>query len=473
MWSVPFDVHPALHYTIVKAFMVFGDGEAAVRLPSVVASLAAMGVAYAIARRLIGPVGALVTAAVLALEYTSLVYAANARNYTVLLVLMLGAFGALLAVADAIRAPARPTARRLAAPALVYAGCAVAALYTHNQSVFYLVFANAAVGVAELVRSPRTIVRLGVALILLNLPVVAAWIPWLRVILSTTDDFNWLPQAGIREAAWVALVTVLPNDVGALGALAAALAIVLGLAVTVFSRNIGLATAVLFHLIVFPLLIWAFGFVYKPIYMERTILPMLFGAALAVGAVAALVRWRAVAAAVAGAALLASAVSSVAYLTRDPADPSLGGHLVQNWRAAVAESPDTPRSAILLCESFSVPTVSTYVREADVLVLFPDGGVWQFTLDDWLAVFGLPVAERRPDVDATIARVLAERGRSRLSLSDLPARYDRITTIRPEIFCKGGFANAVRAAFAAAGLQTDGRRTYAGVTAETYAPPAR
>jgi mannosyltransferase len=124
---------PPLWYVIAWAdARVLGTGELALRLPSALAGIATVPVAWAIARELEGPSrrdAAAVCAALVAVNPLFVWYSQEARAYA--LFVLIGA----LAMLCFLRARRGPTPRRMAAFALV----GVLALLTHYFAVFLLI----------------------------------------------------------------------------------------------------------------------------------------------------------------------------------------------------------------------------------------------------------------------------------------------------------------------------------------------
>ena len=107
---------------------LLGDGELALRLPSALAGIATVGVAWAIGQELAGRRCAVVTAALVALNPLFVWYSQEARVYA------LFALSAAVAMLCCVRARREPTRGRMAAFALAGA----LALLTHYFAVFLL-----------------------------------------------------------------------------------------------------------------------------------------------------------------------------------------------------------------------------------------------------------------------------------------------------------------------------------------------
>jgi hypothetical protein len=120
---------PPLWYAIawVQA-RLFGDGEIALRLPSALAGVASVPLAWAVGRRLGGARAALLAAALVAVNPLMVWYSQEARAYGLI------AFTSALALLCFLRAEERPSAGRMAAFALAGA----LALATHYFAIFLL-----------------------------------------------------------------------------------------------------------------------------------------------------------------------------------------------------------------------------------------------------------------------------------------------------------------------------------------------
>jgi mannosyltransferase len=121
---------PPLWYVLIWGWSrVFGTGEVALRLPSALAGIATVAVAWGIGQQLAGRSAAIVTAALVATNPLLVWYSQEARTYGLFV------FIAALAMWCWLRADAEPTPRRLA----VFAASGAAALATHYFAVFLLI----------------------------------------------------------------------------------------------------------------------------------------------------------------------------------------------------------------------------------------------------------------------------------------------------------------------------------------------
>ena len=105
IWSITTENHPPLYYLTLKTWMVLGDSEAIVRLPSALISVISFALLYLLARRLLDERAAIIAVSILALSPLDFWYAQEARMYifvaasALIIALglsMMGARGALL-----------------------------------------------------------------------------------------------------------------------------------------------------------------------------------------------------------------------------------------------------------------------------------------------------------------------------------------------------------------------------------------
>lgn len=123
------DNHPPAYTTFIYLWtLVFGDGEVAIRLPSVAASLATIALTAHLGRELVSPWTGLVAAALLAVSPPQVWYAQEARHYGLWLTCVTGA---ALTAARILRDGTRPWRSWL------HAACLWTALLMHFYSLAY------------------------------------------------------------------------------------------------------------------------------------------------------------------------------------------------------------------------------------------------------------------------------------------------------------------------------------------------
>lgn len=428
MIEVPFDTHPALFFLLQKVIPTEAGNEASLRLMAALTSLAGLIPLYLLARWLMGNVGALTVTALNAVAYTNLVFANDARNYPLLILFTLLAYGALLQFSRrvlTIDAKPGPAAYGWAA---LYMLASIAALYTHHIAVFLIIAANTAM-LTMFSASLRAALPNGLKLIAVNVLVVLAWIPLVLRMSSVTDGISWLEQSGPVEVVLHLAAMVLPDNTG-LPLLLLYLAVLIGAAnFAVRRRGPELHVAVSL-VVLYPLMIWVVGYIIQPAFMARTILPALLGSTLLIGSVAAYAARPAFAAVTASAAILITAWSGIQYLNRDLSLPFVdNGQPQQDWRAAVASVEARDGSAIVLCWSYWLPSVIFYAPDADVYIAMDNGNYWPITEDQWRYYYGLPAGERRLDRQETLAAILASFGNVPADARTLAARHPDLTLL--------------------------------------------
>lgn len=185
--AVQGDTNPPLYYAVLWAWTrVFGDGEAAVRWPSVLASALAGAVLYTLARRAGGRFAAWCASGLFLVSSANFQFARQARPYA--LATLFGCV-ALAAFLRAVERPAWPEMLRLAAANAL-------ALFTHY--VFALSLAAQAVALVVPWRGRAAPRRFAAA----HAPVGAALLAWLVPVLLRRGDeriMGWLPRPGVHE----------------------------------------------------------------------------------------------------------------------------------------------------------------------------------------------------------------------------------------------------------------------------------
>jgi hypothetical protein len=466
LWTVPFDVHPPLFYSLVKASLLIGESETVLRSTSAIASTLTLIPFYMLARALMGRIGGLVAMAFLAMAFTNLVFASDARNYALLGLFLVIANAALHRLVHVFQAKVGLLSRDVLIPIGLYCLGSVGALYTHNSAIVYLFVANAVWCLYVTVRPAVGDLTISFKLAAVNIPPLLLLLPWLKNVTSTSDDFSWLSQASPFEALSILLVTVLPNEVTPIGAFVALVVMGAG-SLIALQRGGDLALVVGVNLVVFPLAVWLFGFVYKPIYMERVILPAIYGAALAVGAVAAYLRNTRWTVGLTASALALAHLSSVAFLLRDSAADHIGGQPRMNFRGAFESVSQTPNSAVVLCGFFSYPVAEFYAPDIDTYGSLPDQSILPIDRDAWGSIFQLRQTDR-PDSARKLLEQSAAAGVEIVPDQELFRRYTELHFIGERLLCDDSFHSSMSEALSAAGYSDVTEQVYAGVIARKF-----
>ena len=191
------DSSPPLYYLILHGWMmVFGDSEAALRAPSVLAGVVMVACVFLIGRRLFSlEVGAL-AATLVAVSPIQIFFSQQARMYALLpLLALLSTYWLWRAISDG---------RRVFVVA--YGLATLAALYTHNVGL-YLLPAHAAI----LLWSGALRRHLWTWLVCAAC-IVVGYLPWLPTFLAQLENkgqYNWFLPIWKQLGVWGSIVTTL------------------------------------------------------------------------------------------------------------------------------------------------------------------------------------------------------------------------------------------------------------------------
>lgn len=184
--------HPPL-YNILIYFVIkyFGESEAALRFPSVVASTLAIPAIYVLTRRIYSDHEGLIAAALMAILWCPIYYAQEARSYAMLVLFAICSTYLWLAV---VRQLNQSNVIGVAV-AVGYVITAVITSYIHYYGG-YLVALQGFAGLLFLIAKPRAVMRFVVLYVLITL----AYVPWLLTIdreffygYVTGDSTSWIP----------------------------------------------------------------------------------------------------------------------------------------------------------------------------------------------------------------------------------------------------------------------------------------
>ena len=426
--NVPFDVHPAPFFVLVHLFSPEAGDALSLRLPAAIASLASLIPIYILSRWLFGNVGALTVTALNATAYTNLVFANEARNYSLLMLLSVVLLLALLRFSRYRLAKGETVLRPAIFWAIAYTLACIAALYTHQIALIFIVCSNAAMWAMYSKNLQEMIANAG-QLILVNVVVVIAWLPLLLRMASASYGLAWVEQPGPFLVAREIIAMIMPNKVGFLLMGAYSIVLVVG-AVILYRAQYGLLFLVMAFIALLPGLIWIVGYISQPVFMSRAILPVLLGATIIIGAIPAYYRLTSFAAICTGAALFISALSGIQYLNRDLASPWVdNGQPQQDWRGVAGDLAGHGEQTILLCSPFALPSYSFYDPDTVLHISDREGGFWRMNEDDWRDLFGMPLSERGWHGLDPMAGMLLSKGREKVDAQSLSASYPTISLL--------------------------------------------
>lgn len=352
------DLHPPVFYLFEKAVLLFGNTEFILRIGPAIFGTASIFVIYLIGRQFVGPLGGLVSAALLATSSTHIEYSQEARDYTLLfLALAVASYGLIgylsgrIAVASSVgrngKSASLEDEPRLGTKWLViYSFGSLVALYTHNISIYYLLFFNLITLICFWPLRLIGYVSLG-HWTMWNVLLCLIWVPWLLSIIGRVDAFGWLSQYSGSEA-FSTLVSaqsfghlkglkVPLNSLVFVGALFGA--------VTAYrARQRVLAVYIVVMMALAPLCIWLSGYI-KPVFMTRTILFTGVASCLGIGILAAELGRRRIALSIVTVILLLNCVSVFLYHKN---------HKKQDWRGLTEhiETASIKGDAVILCADY-------------------------------------------------------------------------------------------------------------------------
>ncbi len=263
---------PPLYYAgLMPAWVSLGTGEGWARVPSLLAGLGCVLLAFRIGARISSPRAGLLAALLVACDAYAVTHSREARAYG------LAALFSLWAVLETLEVAETSSTR-----AWIRLGCALlAACYTHYVQVFF----GVAAAVVLVVRRPERRTFAGLALI--TLVGILAFLPWFGLMVAQMFRGNWYAPvwAGShlgaspwkdavyhvhRLLAWILLYNAPPVVYRALY-LALPLSVALGWAVawTTRSRVPAARTAVLFagFILVLAGILWGLRAVCEPVYL--------------------------------------------------------------------------------------------------------------------------------------------------------------------------------------------------------------
>lgn len=183
------DPHPPLYYLVLQPMIALGGGEWLLRLPSALASIAGIGLFYALGAELFDRQTGRLAAFVLAISPLHIWYAQEARMYALVAALTLAA--ALFA--------ARALRTNHPADWILLALCQGLALWTNTAAIWFTLALNAAAlpMAARLWRSRRFWPWLAAQAL-----AVALYLPWLPAFLQQMHGkATWIPPATLTVLA--------------------------------------------------------------------------------------------------------------------------------------------------------------------------------------------------------------------------------------------------------------------------------
>jgi hypothetical protein len=298
---LPTDPTPALYYILHKLLIPADAPLILVRSISVAAGVISVGALYLLGRMALGATGGLLAAGLLAVWGAHVDYSQEARAYSLLFLLTLLASLGLLSYARLLR-QAGDDRRRWLALALFCAGNLLS-FYAHVIAVFWIALTS----LLLLAVAARRRVRWAELLAAFGFMALGAAPGLLRLArqIAVGDQFHWLGQADLLTFAETNAAVFLPagwwdnpltlasgtRGVVEIAVTGASLALLgaggwIGRArLRRFHEAQPTAFWMIFAYLSVPPLVWATGFIARPLFMERTILLAVPGAILLIVAI--------------------------------------------------------------------------------------------------------------------------------------------------------------------------------------------
>jgi hypothetical protein len=274
LWTeVPlYETHPPLYYTLLKGWTtLFGDSEAALRAPSVIASVATVGLLSLSGRILRGgpaaDLAALLAALLLAINQGSIFFAQEARPYAIESLSALSAILSALRLLQCLASSDADDRPSFLPSALALGLSGGLTLWMHNTAVFMTFGLWLGLGLAVLTVVPGRKPRNLAVVFFSGLLALAIWAPFLPTLLAQMKGVHGM-DFWIRPAAsdlWTAWQLAAGGQLPFAPVVGAA---ILGL-VGLWRRNAAMAMT-MGAVLVLPLyMAVAAGYIFRPIYVSR------------------------------------------------------------------------------------------------------------------------------------------------------------------------------------------------------------
>jgi mannosyltransferase len=372
----PTDPTPLLYYAIHKLLISANSSIEAVRSISFVAGVTSVGLMYLVGRLAFGPAGGLLAAALLAVWSPHVDYSQEARAYSLLFLLtLLTSLGLLCYSHFSDRKPEVGKSNaggRGFALALFGAGN-VLSFYTHVASTFWIVLTCLLLLLVAL-RGRRIYVQ--ELLIVFGVMVVCALPGIYRLIqqMLIGDEFHWLRQPSPFDAVAMSASVFLPIGLwdnqltNAFGMTDAAKTVVATASIALLGagfwfhrvwlrRSLQERSVVLWLVLAYlvvPVMVWLFGFVVRPVFIDRVILFCVPGMILLITA-GCLALGRRMAVSVGIAVVLLYGASALLFgMVREKED----------WRGAYRylAASASPADVIAICPLYNYPALRYHVE---------------------------------------------------------------------------------------------------------------
>jgi hypothetical protein len=377
MFLLPTDPTPPLYYVLHKLLIPANAPLEVVRSISVIAGVMSVGLIYLVGRLAFGAAGGLIAAALLAVWTIHVDYSQEARAYSLLFFLTLLTSLGLLCYARALHGPMEPggaDARRRRVALVLFAVGNVLSFYTHVVATVWIILTSLLL-LAVAMRTER--IRRTEIFSVFGTMAICALPGIYRLILQMRmgDEFHWLQQAGPVDFASTIASVLLPVglwdnsmvDAPTRGILELAIAVAAlallatgmwfgwrRLRATLQDRPIVVRLTVAYLAV--PLIVWLFGFVARPMFMDRVIFFAVPGMILLITAICRALGERRGACGAIAAVLIYGASTLLFGITREKED----------WRGAYRFLAVTVASGdvIAVCPFYNYPALRYHAGTA-------------------------------------------------------------------------------------------------------------
>lgn len=362
------ETNPPLYYLMLEAWMlVFGDGEAVVRLLSALLSALTVPVVYLLGKNAFGRRAGVIAALLYAFSYWHLYYAQETRGYALLNLSFALTLLCLQGVIAELRRGARPLEAALSQHGIGFLLAAVASAYNHYVSI--VIFLAIGVTVTLIWWRPFAFDRR----FFMCFTIIGASLAFLigpTVVIAHAErhsaNIAWIAQRPLGQTGEIILGLGMPYGGSGFQALLEGKEVILWAALLVYGAWKHRDGMPLFFVYLFPVI--GFGilvlvdYLVSPILIRRTVMwisiPVYIGLAGAVSAVAQSSTRRLII----GIILMASLISASGYFVNSGAKEG------EDWRSWVPEidklvssqdlvilGSDTPATAFLYYHGANVP----------------------------------------------------------------------------------------------------------------------
>jgi len=276
LWVTAYNPTPPLFFSVIKLLTQTGDSEWWFRLPSALSGVVTVFFVYVAVRILSDTRTAVASALLLTFSIGNIEYSQEARSYALVSMFISLSFLGLAS----LHARWQHDIDGFSFSTFLKSGGAVfgigvlGALYSHNTAVFYWLGVQLFF-LAWWVKPFRFDRSCLASWFLVNLLVLLLWLPWFIASLQVMESgsFDWLKNFSWSKAlnVWIHVHGVMPDL--AIQPWANTLLLLLALVGAYGLRKQPVVLLTLLSLVVFSsLVIWAYGYIERPVYMRRTIL---------------------------------------------------------------------------------------------------------------------------------------------------------------------------------------------------------